>query len=191
MRKENNGLWPPLVLLYMVQQVTHKQEVQYYHELYVQNVQYSLDISQYPQRRQSAKDFFLQSCELRHTTPSPAGECVLPPPISSRGGGVHTRLREKGGSQFGREDRHYGTIGINVLRGSTYINLHECMSAYQSTSTLVNMYMYEYIAIFFLQSYTKFSMGRDNSFALVQQKSQKVTVKDNWMQSKIFKRGKG
>jgi hypothetical protein len=84
-------LWPPLVLLYMVQQVTHKQEVQYYHELqYVQNVQYSLDISQYPQSRQSAKDFFLQSCELRHTTPSPAGECVPR-------GGTHSLAGEGGG----------------------------------------------------------------------------------------------
>ncbi len=41
---------------------------------------------------------------------------VCPPPPLVPGG--HTRLREGvGGSQFGRGDRHCGTLGINVLCG--------------------------------------------------------------------------
>ncbi len=47
-------------------------------------------------------------------TPSPEGECAPHPPWAS-GGGNTFRLREREGSQFGRGDRHCGTLGIYVL----------------------------------------------------------------------------
>jgi hypothetical protein len=47
-------------------------------------------------------------------TPSPAGECD--PPMVLGGGGAHTLAGEGvGGSQFGRGDRHSGTIGMYDL----------------------------------------------------------------------------
>jgi hypothetical protein len=56
---------------------------------------------------QSAK-FFLQRLELGLAHPSPADECA--PPLWLGGGGG------EGESQFGREDRHCGTLGnIYVL----------------------------------------------------------------------------
>jgi hypothetical protein len=46
--------------------------------------------------------------------PSPASECCPPPLWFQKRGGGHTRLRERGrGSQFGRRDRHSGTLGIH------------------------------------------------------------------------------
>ncbi len=54
---------------------------------------------------------------LDSPTPSPAGACV--PPLFP--GGIHSLARRGGGSQFGRGDRHYGSIGIYVLCG-LYLN---------------------------------------------------------------------
>jgi len=52
----------------------------------------------------------LQSSELAPPAPSHTSECC--PPLVP--GGRHTRLRERerGESQFGRRDRHSGTLGI-------------------------------------------------------------------------------
>ncbi len=58
--------------------------------------------------------FFTSHLNWDSPTPSPGGEYV-PSPFGSGGGG-HNRMLERGwGSQFGRGDRHCGTLGIYVL----------------------------------------------------------------------------
>ncbi len=59
-----------------------------------------------PQSRQSAR-LFLQSSEL-----GPADKCA---PRFRGGGDTLACGKGGGGSQFGRGDRHYGTLGIYVL----------------------------------------------------------------------------
>ncbi len=50
------------------------------------------------------------------------------PPFGFLGGGVDTRLRERGGGfQFGREDKYCGTPGIYVLCGMIY----KCVNNYR------------------------------------------------------------
>jgi hypothetical protein len=51
-------------------------------------------------------------------TPSPAGECV---PLFGSGGDTLACGKGGGGSQFGRGDRHYGTLSIYVLCGAAYV----------------------------------------------------------------------
>jgi hypothetical protein len=66
------------------------------------------------QSRQSAR-LSLQSSLLGLHHPSPADECVTPPPPCSRVG-THSLAGEgAGGSQFERGDRHCVTLGIYVL----------------------------------------------------------------------------
>jgi hypothetical protein len=78
----------------------------------------------YPQSRQSAR-LFLQSCELGPPNPSLAGECV-PSLFGSGGEGTNSLGGERAGtgSQFGRWDRHCGTLGIYVLCAYTYCIVH-------------------------------------------------------------------
>ncbi len=70
------------------------------------------------QSRQSAR-LSLQSSELAPPAPSPAGECCPHPSLAPRGGGTHSLAGRGGGSQFGRRDRHSGTLGIVYYIHST------------------------------------------------------------------------
>jgi hypothetical protein len=72
-------------------------------------------IVQWPQSRQSTR-LFLKSSDLGPSTSSPAGECV--PSHFGSAGGTHSLAGEGvRGSQFGRANRHCGTLVIYVLCG--------------------------------------------------------------------------
>ncbi len=58
--------------------------------------------------------FFFSRPNWDTLTPSPEGECV---PLWFRGAEILACGRGGGGSQFGRGDRHRGTLGINILSG--------------------------------------------------------------------------
>ncbi len=84
-----------------------------------------------PQSRQSAR-LFLQSSELG-TSPPPPNPLTLrrvcPPPTLVSGIGAHSLAGEVvGGSQFGRGDRHCGTLGIYALCGREASNPNHFMS---------------------------------------------------------------
>ncbi len=56
--------------------------------------------------------FFSSRPNWDSTTPSPwPGRCVPLPPLWFREGGPHSLAGEVVGSQFGRGERHYGTLG--------------------------------------------------------------------------------
>ncbi len=62
--------------------------------------------------------------------PAPSPQCC-PPPFGSGGGGGHARGREDVGSQFGRRDRHSGTLGIVHPSPAFFISLKSsCNNVY-------------------------------------------------------------
>ncbi len=69
---------------------------------------------------------FFSRANWGHPNPSPAGECVPSPFGSGEGGRLTHSLAGEGvvGSQFGRWDRHCGTLGIYVLCSYTYCIVH-------------------------------------------------------------------
>jgi hypothetical protein len=54
---------------------------------------------------------------------SPAGACEPSPHPLVPGGGAHSLLRERGGSQFQRGDIHCGTLGILYMHFVWGVNL--------------------------------------------------------------------
>ncbi len=79
------------------------------------------------QRRQSTR-LFLQSSEIRPPHPLTLRRVCPPPPLVP-GVGAHSLTGEVvGGSQFGRGDRHCGTLGIYALCGREASNPNHFMS---------------------------------------------------------------
>jgi hypothetical protein len=67
------------------------------------------------QSRQSAKLFDRRRNWESVTTPPPPQVSVHPPPLVQEGGGVHTRLRERGWGSPNSDEGTYSTLWYSVL----------------------------------------------------------------------------